>query len=275
MPEGPEIWREAAQLDRALRGRATTAVFFAFDALAPHAETLVGRDVASVRARGKAMLVRFADGPVIYSHNQLYGRWMVGRADADPPDTTRQLRLAIHNDRHVARLYSASDIAVLDPADVDRHDYIRKLGPDAVDPDVPEDAILAQLTDRRFRRRGLGGLLLDQGFVAGIGNYLRSEILHVVGLHPDVRPDDLDVAEQRSLARAILALPRQSYETKGITNDLARAEAMKARGVRRAQYRHHVFARAGKRCYTCGDAIEKIDKASRRLYLCQTCQPAR
>ena len=75
-----------------------------------------------------------------------------------------------------------------------------------------------------------------------------------------------------AVAEASLTLSRQSYQTKGITNDLALVEKLKAQGFTRGQYRYWVFGRDGKACYVCGTMIEKVALGGRRLYLCPTCQ---
>jgi endonuclease-8 len=144
-----------------------------------------------------------------------------------------------------------------------------------VDPEVTLEEVLAQLEDPRFRGRNLGGLLLDQSFVSGLGNYLRSEILWWAGLHPSWRPKDLDGEDREDLARWILDVTRQSYETGGVTDCLERVADAKERGVPFRHYRHAAFARAGRPCPECGTPVEKIDVGSRRLYLCPPCQPPR
>jgi endonuclease-8 len=272
VPEGPEIRREADRIARALAGRKATRVEFAFPALRRHASRLAGRRVRAVEPRGKALLIHFAGGLSIYSHNQLYGRWFVTPAGR-LPSTRRSLRLAIHNRERSALLYSASEIEVLRPTGIERHPYLSKLGPDALDPRLRDAALVRRLDDPRFARRSLAALLLDQAFVAGIGNYLRAEILFTAGVHPARRPQDLSPAERKALARAIRAVSRQSYRTGGITNELARARRLAAQGLRRGEYRHHVFARAGQRCWTCGTTIRRADLGGRRIFFCPRCQP--
>ena len=58
------------------------------------------------------------------------------------------------------------ELVVLDSGN---HRMLSRLGPDVVSAGI--DAVLAQVSDRRFARRQLGALLLDQGFLAGIGNF--------------------------------------------------------------------------------------------------------
>ncbi len=270
MPEGPEIRRAADQLQDALTTSVVDDVYFAFDHLKPHAQRLRGRAVTSVETRGKAMLLRFEVPLIVYTHNQLYGRCMIRDRD-DYPETRRQLRLAIHNAERSALLYSASEIQVLTPRQLSRHPFLSRLGPDVLSADLEQ--VLMQLHARGFHRRRLGSLLLDQRFLAGVGNYLRSEILFVARLHPARRPVDCDAQELRRLAAAALEVPRQSYRYDGVTNDLQLARALKAAGQRRSRYRHWVFARGGEACRACGTPLVEALAASRRIYHCPACQP--
>ncbi|MGD1903625.1 MAG: endonuclease VIII [Geitlerinemataceae cyanobacterium] len=274
MPEGPEIRRAADRIAAALVDRTATDIFFAFEHLQPFREILVGATVTAIETRGKALLTRFDKPYSIYSHNQLYGVWYV-RAPGTLPDTKRQLRLAIHNRNKSALLYSASDIEVLHDSELPYHPFLSRIGPDALDSKVTPEEIAERLTEKAFMRRRLAGLLLDQGFVSGLGNYLRSEILFVSRLHPQQRPIDLSDTDRDRLARAILDVTRQSYATGGITNDPAIAASLKAEGWKRWQYRHWVFSRAGEPCFVCGTRIEKSAIAGRRAYICPKCQPLR
>jgi endonuclease-8 len=271
MPEGPEIHRAADKLGAAIAGRVASEVCFAFDALKTYEAQLSGEKVTAVEARGKAMLVHFANNLSIYSHNQLYGKWMV-RPAYDYPDTKRQLRLAIHNTAHSALLYSASEIEVLRNGELDAHPYLSKLGPDLLDTAVTVDQVAAQFHSNRFRRRRLSSLLLDQSFLAGVGNYLRSEILFVGRTHPTLRPADCSAAQIERLAEAAVTLARQSYATKGITNDLTLVAQLREQGVERRDYRFWVFGREDKACYECGAPIVKTSYSSRRCYYCPRCQ---
>lgn len=272
MPEGPEIRRAADRLAAAIVGNVAEEVFFAFDALQPQIEHLRGRRVMAIDTWGKAMLTRFAGGRVVYSHNQLYGRWYVRRRGT-LPRTGRSLRFAVHTATHSALLYSASEIEVLRTRSLRRHPYLSRLGPDPLHAAVSDADVMSQLVDDRFSGRQLAALYLDQSFVAGIGNYLRSEILFTAGIHPGRRPRDCTLDELEQLAHWTVEIVRQAYATAGLTGDPDRMAAMKARGVRRSRYRHAAFAREGKPCYGCGAAIEKAIMAGRRCYLCLRCQP--
>jgi endonuclease-8 len=271
MPEGPEIKRAADVLSAAIVGKPALLVEFAFPHLHPHGRSLTGRKILSVHPRGKAMLTNFAGGQTIYSHNQLYGEWDVLPRGA-APHPSKQIRLAIHTDSRVAVLYSASSIDVIPTEAVAAHPYVQKLGVELLDPSTTHEIVLAQINAPRFAGKSLAALLLDQGFLAGIGNYLRSEILFVARIAPIVRIADLSDPQRRALAAAALDLTRQSYQTHGITNDVTLARRLKAQGWTFGRYRHWVFDRDGEPCHICRTTIARQEMSGRGLYWCPQCQ---
>jgi endonuclease-8 len=271
MPEGPETKRQADEIHRALAGEVARSVWFAFPELGAAPERLEGRRIDQVRPRGKALLIGFEGGLFVYTHNQLYGRWFV-RKSGQPPKTRRSLRLRIATDRATAFLYSASTIELLDGAQLGDHPFLGRLGPDVLAPETTVEELRSRLRDARFRRRGLAALLLDQRFLAGLGNYLRSEILFHASVKPTDRPVDLESGQLRKLADSIATLAERAYTGRGVTNDPRVVRRAKRAGRRRRDYRHYVFARAGQPCPRCGATIEKTELAGRRLYWCRGCQ---
>ncbi len=272
MPEGPEIRIAADRVARVLEGERLEEVLLAPPGLRRFRRTLEGAVVTRVDTRGKAMLTRFDNGLTLYSHNQLYGRWYV-RPRGTLPRTGRSLRVALHTRAHSALLYSASDIHVLDAAGLEAHPFLQRVGPDILDRELTWKRLAARMTEPAFRGRALASLYLDQVFLAGSGNYLRSEILHFAGLAYGRRPADLGGAERARLARQTLAVARRSYRTRGITNPPARVRARKAAGdTGRAAHRFAVFGRDGRPCDGCGETIRRATAGSRRIYFCPRCQ---
>lgn len=261
MPEGPEIRRAADRLAAAIGREPLVHVELNLPALRRRAKELVGRRIVSVLPRGKALLTRFENGLNLYTHNQLYGVWKTAKA-GERPETTRSLRVVLESARNALLLYSASDIALLDDAALARHPFLLKLGPDVLDDATQPGMLLERLRDRRFAGRQLGALLLDQGFLAGLGNYLRSEILFDAGLLPMRRPKDLCDGERVRLAEACLRIPRSSYRTRG----------RRGRYAEDGGFRFAVFDREGEACIGCGSAIERQEVNGRRLYGCPRCQ---
>jgi len=271
MPEGPEIWNTADTLRDALQSKIITDIHFAFDELKEFEPKLKGKQVKDVQARGKALLTFFEGDRVMYSHNQLYGKWMV-RKKGQQPDTNRTLRVAIHNHEQSAYLYSASEIEVLNRAEVSDHSYIKKLGPDVLHPDTTYDDIIKQYHCDEFQNRKLTTLLLDQGFISGIGNYLRSEIMFYAAVNPQQKLKQYTADEKEALAKATVKLTQRSYETGGITNDPSIVEALKRENAGRKEFRHFVYKRTDNRCHKCGSVIEEDKTGGRKIYFCPNCQ---
>lgn len=271
MPEGPEIWRTADSLTKALKDQPIEDLYFAFDELKDYEAKLKGQSVENVEARGKALLTFFDNNHVMYSHNQLYGKWMVSNSGKQP-DTNRSLRVAIHNGKKSAYLYSASDIEMLEREEVDQHSYIKKLGPDVLHPETTYEDVLRQYQSGEFKNRKLTTLLLDQGFISGIGNYLRSEIMFYAKVNPRKKLRAYSNEQKEALAGATFKLTRRSYETGGITNDPEIVEALKREDASRSDYRHFVYKRTDDRCHKCGTIIEKEKNGGRKIYFCPNCQ---
>ena len=271
MPEGPEIRRLADALEKQLGGCVIDAIYFGVDSLKQWQPRLVGARIKKIESHGKAMVTRLDNGLNIYSHNQLYGRWFFCNTD-DYPDSKRQLRLAIDCQEKSALLYSASDISVLNNEALLYHPFLSKLGPDVLHHSTTAEMIVERLRSKKYKNRQLGGVLTDQSFVAGLGNYLRCEILFYCRLQPEVRSSELDNKKLRLLARTILALPRQSYQTAGITNQLLQAKKLIKQGLSFEDVRFYVFRRQGLACYRCGSIIEKKSQAGQPYFYCPLCQ---
>lgn len=271
MPEGPEIRRAADQIAGVLVGREIVDAEFNVPALAPFAGRVTGTQVTAVDTRGKAMLTRFDNGLVMYSHNQLYGRWFAVRR-RQLPRTKRQLRVALHTLTHSALLYSASDIEIFDVAEEEQHPFLKRAGPDILDEQLTAEAVAERLGSADFRSRALGNLYLDQGFLAGSGNYLRSEILWAARLNPFTRPSAVDAAALKRLARETLAIAQRSYRTRGVTVPEKVARERRATGMSYEQYRFQVYGRDGLPCYRCDAAVERLICGSRSVFICPECQ---
>ena len=272
MPEGPEIRLAADKVARVLVDNRVETVGFGLPRLKPFEKRLSGSIVTAVDTRGKAMLTRFDNGLTIYSHNQLYGRWYTVRRPR-MPRTNRQLRVELCTRTHKALLYSASDIDVLDDDQLSTHPFLSRVGPDILDRTLTELHIIERLRDPEFRNRSLGNLYLDQRFLAGNGNYLRSEILWAAGLDPRRKPAGLAATELEALAKETLRMARRSYRTRGVTVAPALGRKLRADGLTYQAYRFYVFGREARPCHRCGSPIERRTMGSRNLFICPTCQP--
>jgi endonuclease-8 len=83
-------------------------------------------------------------------------------------------------------------------------------------------------------------------------------------------PEGPEIKRAADQLEQAIALPQQSYQTGGITNDIV--AYLKSEGYSRSHYRHWVFNRAGKPYFVCGTPIVKDATGGRRYYYCPTCQ---
>lgn len=262
MPEGPEIRRAADSLEAAVKGKPLTQAWFAFDSLKAFEPTLVGQTVTHIETRGKALLTHFSGGLTLYSHNQLYGVWRVVEAN-EVPESKRVLRVKLQTADKAILLYSASDIAMLTPEQLTTHPFLQRVGPDVLDERLTSKEVRARLLSKPFRHRQFSGLFLDQAFLAGLGNYLRVEILWECGLAATHKASELTDSQLDTLSEALLAIPRLSYATRGKVDDNKHHGAL---------FRFKVFHRDGEKCERCGGIIERTMMSSRPFYWCTGCQ---
>jgi len=133
------------------------------------------------------------------------------------------------------------------------------MGPDALT--VGLDEFAARLAGHR---RQLKPLLLDQSFVAGIGNIYADESLHRAGLHPLRTSSGLLPDEVRRLHAAVISVLGEAVAAGGANID----------GVFKAgSFVVTVYGREGAPCRTCGTPISKIRVGQRGTHFCGQCQP--
>lgn len=267
MPEGPEIRRAAQAVHRGIAGQ-PVRMTLAHPALVPMERALRGATVEAVSARSKAMLTRFSTGDVLYSHNQLYGEWVVDRPDE--PLRSRAIRLVLETSAQRAVLYSATDFAWLRHGEEGAHPYIAKLGPEVLDDAITVRDIAVRLA--QFPRRRIADALLDQQVLAGLGNYLRSEIAFVAKLNPWRRLGELGDAERHRLAKAVHDITHRSFRTDGVCVPNALYRAQRQSGATFEAARVFVFDRAQQPCRECGATIERAALGGRKLFVCIACQ---
>lgn len=269
MPEGPEIHYVADRVRVALTGEPLTDVAFSPPGLKNYERRLKGRRVIDVQARGKALLTGFDNGLTLYTHSQLLGYWeFQDKTPPDPPDGAPRVHLATQSG--AASLYIAPKVEVWKTSEIEKHPFLVKLGPDILDPAVKPGDFAARIRVRPFATRKLAVLLLQQEFAAGMGNYLRSEVLYQARLAPTRTADSLATKEASALGRALLSVARRSYRSK-FKGPLP--ESSKDYLAQTAKTFHFkVFEREGYPCPTCGREIVMERLASRRLYWCPTCQ---
>lgn len=264
MPEGDTIFRTARSLGRWLEGRTITAA--RSQRLRVPAERLVGTTVEKVEARAKHLLIRFSSGDVLHTHMRMTGSWHVYSVGERWRKPGWQARVVLEAGDRVAVCFDAPVVELLAAGEEDRHPSLTGLGPDVlVDPFDIEDVL------RRAHQQPpecpIGGVLLDQRVVSGIGNIYRCESLFLAGLHPGTPRSALDddalaalVERASRLMRANLA-PAQGFDRRF-------APAGGPSGP-------WVYRRAGRLCHRCRTTIStaRLGDPPRDVWWCPTCQP--
>lgn len=129
--------------------------------------------------------------------------------------------------------------------------------------------------------------MLDQQVVAGIGNYLRAEILFDCRLDPWRSVADLRAVELDDLCTSIPRIAKRAYQTGGFTvteearSQMEQDSALVYRAGSEFGTRHYVFRRTNLPCLVCSSAIRQLRQAvraddegekTRIIYFCPTCQ---
>jgi formamidopyrimidine-DNA glycosylase len=123
----------------------------------------------------------------------------------------------------------------------------------------------------RQHRTGLKALLMDQSFVAGIGNLYSDEILFAAGLRYDRTSASLSTTEVRRLYRAMVETLAEAIKHRGST--LADEQYRDLFGeVGDYQGSHQVYAREGQACRRCRNVIVRVKSGGRSAYFCEHCQ---
>jgi formamidopyrimidine-DNA glycosylase len=274
MPELPEVQTIVNDLIAAdVVGRRIAAVTVrwpgAIDALsaAVFRRRLTGRDILAIFRRAKFIVWQLDDGTHMLVHLRMTGRfrWAAPRSRyakhehiALRLDDGRQLRF--HDTRKFGRFYL--------PADPDAR--LAHLGPEPLDSEFSARR-LKQLLDGR--RRQLKPLLLDQRFIAGLGNIYVDEALWDAGLHPLRTADSLDSDEVCRLHRAIRKVLRQGLKNLGTTLGTGATtfySLAQNRGRNRDEL--NVFRRTGEPCPRCRQPIERLIVGQRSTHICAACQ---
>jgi formamidopyrimidine-DNA glycosylase len=270
MPELPEVETVARGLHELLGGRTITGATvhwprtIAFPSAEEFGEHISGRRVQSVGRRGKYVVVGLDQGYLLI-HLKMSGRLRVAHA-SDPLDkhthTVFDLddgsQLRFEDARKFGRVYL-----------VDNLEQVTKgLGPEPL-----ADALSLDEFRRVLERRSgrLKSLLLNQQFLAGLGNIYADEALFAARLHPLRKADSLTPDEQAHLYQAIRQVLRSAIASRGTTlDDQGYTDANGEMGT--YQERIAVYGRKGQSCPECGTLIERIVLGGRSTHFCPQCQ---
>jgi formamidopyrimidine-DNA glycosylase len=272
MPELPEVETVARTLREgrgvpALLGRTIEAVRVLWPreihglSVDAFSAAITGARVAEVGRVGKYLTITLggADGA---RRTMLVHLRMSGRLDVHPRaeamtrharvvwDLDQDLALTFDDARKFGRVYLPNHI----------DDVLGKLGPDALQ--ISEDAFVERLA---AKRGALKSVLLDQHFIAGVGNIYADESLHRAALHPTRSAATVKPAAARALHAVIRDVLHEGIAANGASFDWVYPDG-------NFQENFRVYGQTGKPCPRCGAPIQRIVVGQRSTHFCKQCQ---
>jgi formamidopyrimidine-DNA glycosylase len=274
MPELPEVETvvrdlRAARLSGARIARADVQWPRSVAAPSPpdFCSLIADLEILALSRRGKFIAIALSGGQTLLVHLRMTGRLLlIYPGDSPSPAPHDRVvfhlrdgrRLCFRDPRKFGRLWLARNPAIL----------LGKLGPE------PLEIALAAFADRlAARSRRLKPLLLDQTFLAGLGNIYVDEALWAARLHPLRLSDSLSPAEARALLRAIRSALQRGIRNLGTSLGHGQTNFQLPQGQRGRNREHlRAYGQTGRPCPRCQTPIRRILVAQRSTHLCPACQ---
>lgn len=273
MPELPEVETVARLIRPALEGRRIVGRRVGWartvgGSPAAFGRALCGARVARVWRRAKYVVMDLEregelDGWLV-GHLRMTGRFHVEDA-AWRPGPHARVRLDLDDGRRFHFIDVRKFGRLLHATDLD--DVLPPLGPEPLGEEFTAEWLARAL---RGRRRMLKTLLLDQSFLAGLGNIYVDEALHLARLHPLRAADSLRGAAVRALHGAIRSTLEAAIEREGSSFDSFYRTPEGNPGSYQHQFR--VYGRTGKPCPACGGPVARLVVGQRGTHVCPRCQ---
>ncbi len=233
---------------------------------------LEGRKITAIQRRGKYLLLRLEGGDILVIHLGMSGQLLRARAGQRDPAPKHS---------HVVMTFTQGGaLRFVDPRTFGE---LFVTTPDELEDQVPElahlgfDPVDDVMSWRQFgdllaaRKTRLKALLMDQRFVAGVGNIYSDEILWAARLRYDRTSDSLTSQEVRRLYRALVETLQEAIKHRG--SSLADEQYRDLFGqVGDFQSRHNVYGREGEPCRRCHSPILRLRTQGRSTFICSRCQ---
>jgi formamidopyrimidine-DNA glycosylase len=265
MPELPEVETIVRTLRQVLPGRTFGCVAVGWRPMVQKSpldlvEMLPGQRIERIDRRGKYLVFYLSTGNALLIHLKMSGRLYVCAA-ADAPDPYDRITFFLDDDRQLRfrdpRKFGRAHLTA------DASSVLDRLGPEPLDKRFGQDEFLSRFTGRR----GVVKLLLvDQTFIAGVGNIYADEALFRAHIQPSRRTATLSDTEKRGLYGAVRYVLNASIALNGSTL----ADGMYHGG--NFQNTFCVYGREKEPCPVCGAEIERIKLGQRSAYFCPSCQ---
>ena len=278
MPELPEVEVMRRDLEREIVGKKVKAVdVTGTRAIRRHknkkqfVDALVERKFTGISRKGKYLLCRLDDDNVLVVHLGMSGQLLRAKSskDAMPKHTHVVITFTQGGQLRFVDPRTFGEMFVTAAATVEQD--VSELAHLGIDP--IESAMSWELFGHMLRERHakLKPLLMDQKFIAGIGNIYADEILWAAGLRWDRMSDALTGEEVRRLYRAMVETLQEAVKHRG--SSLADAQYVDVFG-RPGDYQqfHNVYARDGQSCPRCRHVVVREKVGGRSTFYCSACQ---
>jgi formamidopyrimidine-DNA glycosylase len=283
MPELPEVETVARGLRRTIVGRRIVSVRLGktdfIDDPAALEQHLPGRQIEAVERYGKFMLLRLSavsGGESVPSNGDAVPAALLvhlGMTGQIAPSAAAQ-----PSEKHTHAFFTLDDNRELRYTDARRFgrlaylqaeslaEELRAFGADPLE--ISAEEFVKQARSRRAR---IKSLLLDQGFLRGVGNIYADESLWRAKIHPA----RLGVALKKEQAVLLHRVLREVLQKAIVLRGSSISDFLDAEGQPGEYQRHHrAYGREGECCYRCGSIIRRAIVAGRSSYYCPKCQPA-
>jgi formamidopyrimidine-DNA glycosylase len=279
VPELPEVETVARDLRRHVVGATIATARVLWPRTLRHgipadfAAAVRGRTITDVGRRGKQLVIELSGGAALTVHLKMTGQLFVVPVTT-PEDPYVRLALGFDDGRELRfrdirkfgrvgfYLRDPTTGALVEPAG---GDVFARTGPEPLDPSFTLRAFRDRLRPRRGR---LKPLLVDQSFIAGVGNIYADEALWRARLHPLRRTPTLRPPDERRLYAAIREVLAEAVERRGSSIDDYTAPD----GDGSMQEQLAVYQRAGGPCPRCQRPLRRIVLGGRATHFCSWCQ---
>jgi formamidopyrimidine-DNA glycosylase len=276
VPELPEVETIRHDLEREVAGkRIKTVTITGSRSVRRHADVaalttrLEGAKIDAVRRKGKYLLISAGDDWLVV-HLGMSGQ-LRKCAPKEPVAPHTHVTMAFTQGgqlRYVdPRTFGEIFVVAKDELD-SKVSEIADLGFDPIEDVISWNTFGGMLMARKAK---LKSLLMDQKFIAGLGNIYSDEILWAAGLRYDRSSDSLTTQEVRRLYRALVETLHEAIKQRGST--LSDAQYVDLYGKPGGfQAEHKVYAREGQACPRCRATIVRHKWSGRSTWLCEACQ---
>lgn len=247
MPELPEVETIRRQLSQKIVGK-----------------KLDGKKIVGVRRRAKILIIDFSDGTSLLFHLKLTGQLIFGEVGA-PPASSRFTR-------HIFRFNDGSQMVFNDARKFGWWKTVKNTK--ELEKSFGPDALIITLEDfkNRLSRRPnakIKPLLMDQKFIAGIGNIYSDEILFKARVRPLRIVKTLTAGEIKKVWQNIGKVLKAALKRHG-TSENTYVDAMGKKGDYLKYLK--VYRKEGKKCFRCLGTVQRIKIGGRSGHFCPLCQ---